>query len=243
MKKINEAITGWDIQGLALRDYYQGDLRAELLVESNCAWPERMPVSIFFRNYSQLPELERYALSLCKGTVLDIGAGAGSHSLILQEKGFIVYAVDISPYSAEVMRERGLKNVYCMEIKVFNAPPFDTIIILMNGIGLAGDLSGLDFFLKNIKRLLKPDGQLLFDSTDLNYLRKEPDTAVNQVLKTGKNYGKVIYQYEYKGIRGFPFNWLYVDQITLRKYCRRNGWDCQVIYEEDFQYLARLTLL
>jgi 2-polyprenyl-3-methyl-5-hydroxy-6-metoxy-1,4-benzoquinol methylase len=235
--------TNWDLQGLAIQDYLRGDLNAELLIESDCAGPERMPVSLFYRNYEQLPDLEQYALSLCEGTVLDIGAGAGSHSLILQQQGFTVYAVDISPYAVAVMRERGLQNAYCADIKDFSAAPFDTIIMLMNGIGLVGDLRGLELFLNNIKRLLKPEGQLLLDSTDLSYLKKEPAANIAKVLKTGQNYGKVTYQFEYKGIRGPSFNWLFVDQATLRKYCIQTGWDCQVVFEEESQYLARLTQL
>ncbi len=235
--------TGWDLQGLAIQDYFKGNLKAELLVESDCAGLERMPAGIFFRNYEQLPDIEQYTLSLCKGRILDIGAGAGSHSLILQQQGFEVHALDVSLYAVEVMKKRGLQNSYCGDIKDFQASPFDTILMLMNGIGLVGDLKGLELFLKDIKRLLKPDGQLLLDSTDLNFLKEEPAANVTRVLKKGKNYGKVTYRFEYRGIKGPAFNWLYIDQANLQKYCLQAGWDCQVLFEEDFQYLARLTSL
>jgi SAM-dependent methyltransferase len=231
----------WDLQGLAIIDYYTGNLDAELIVESDCAGTEKMPASIFFRTLEQLPDLERYALGLCNGTILDIGAGAGSHSLILQQQGFEVSAVDISPFSVAVMQQRGLERAICSDIWDFKAEPFDTILMLMNGIGLAGDLKGLELFLKDIKRLLKPEGQILLDSTDLGYLRQEPGIKIRPILKKGANYGKVRYQMEYRGIKGPSFNWLFVDQDTLRKYSRRTGWGFQVIYEEDSQYLARLV--
>jgi SAM-dependent methyltransferase len=211
-------------------------------VESDCAGTEKMPAGIFFRTLEQLPELERYALGLCQGTVLDIGAGAGSHSLILQQQGFDVSAVDISPFSVAVMQQRGLEKAICSDIWDFKAEPFDTILMLMNGIGLAGDLKGLELFLKDIKRLLKPEGQLLLDSTDLSYLRHEPGVKIKPVLRKGHNYGKVQYQLEYRGVKGPSFNWLFVDEDTLRKYAQRSGWGFQVIYEEDSQYLARLVM-
>lgn len=236
------SFNSWDLQGLAIIDYYSGNHDAELLVESDCTGTEIMPASIFFRTLEQLPDLERYALGLCRGTVLDIGAGAGSHSLILQQQGFDVSPVDISPFSVAVMQQRGLEKAVCSDIWDFQAEPFDTILMLMNGIGLAGDLKGLELFLKDIKRLLKPDGQLLLDSTDLDYLRHEPGANVKRILKKGADYGKVRYQMEYRGVKGPFFHWLFIDEDTLRKYAHRTGWIFQVVYEEDSQYLARLVL-
>ena len=232
--------SSWDVQGIAISDFFAGNLEAELLVESDCAGIEKMPVEIFFRTYAQLPDLERYALSLCQGMVLDIGAGAGSHGLILQEQGIEVCAIDISPFSVVVMQQRGIKNAFCADIREFQATPFDTILMLMNGIGLAGDLEGLDLFLQDIKRLVKPDGQILLDSTDLSYLRDQPGANHEHVLQKGPGYGKIEYRLEYKGVKGPPFNWLFVDQDTLREYAERANWGLQVIFEEDSQYLARL---
>ena len=140
------------------------------------------------------------------------------------------------------MQQRGLKNVIGGDIKDFKAEPFDTILMLMNGIGLAGNLTGLEFFLKDIKRLLKPSGQILLDSTDLDYLRELPGTHSDRVLKKGANYGKIQYRLEYRGIKGPSFSWLFVDQDTLKEYSLRAGWVFQVVFEEDSQYLARLIL-
>jgi 2-polyprenyl-3-methyl-5-hydroxy-6-metoxy-1,4-benzoquinol methylase len=55
--------------------------------------------------------IEQKALKLSKGKVLDIGAGAGSHSLYLQnERNLDVTALDISPKSIEVCKLRGIKK-------------------------------------------------------------------------------------------------------------------------------------
>jgi SAM-dependent methyltransferase len=232
-------LTGWELQALAIKDYYQGDLGAELLVESDCAGIEKMPVRIFFRNFEQLSDLDQYALSLCKGKILDLGAGAGSHSLILQDRGFLVYSIDIAADAVEVMRRRGLRHAYCTEGATLQGPKFDTILMMMNGLGVVQDLAGLTQFLNDVKRLLKPKGQILVDSSDLHYLEEAPGVG-GGVLKQGQEYGKISYRFAYKGMLSTPFHWLFIDQETLKSYASQTGWQCQIIFEEDYQYLARL---
>lgn len=235
------SVTGWDLLGLAIRDYYEGDLLAEINVISDCAGIEQMPAGIFFRNANQLSELEHYALCLCKGRVLDIGAGAGCHSLILQDRGFIVKAIDLSMNAVEVMKKRGLKSCLCSDIRGFNDEPFDTIIMMMNGIGLVEDLAGLDSFLNDIKRLLKPDGQILLDSSDLFNLFENKFEAKKKFIDKNKYYGEIKYEFEYRGIKSSPFGWLFVDPRTLQDHAGKMGWFCQIIFEdEEDHYLARL---
>lgn len=233
----------WELLGEALSDYFEGDPSVELLVESDCAGLERMPAALFFRNFDQWSDLEQYAVNLCLGRILDIGAGAGSHSLELQERGFEVYPIDIAPQAVAVMRERGLKNACCADFASYQAEPFDTILMLMNGIGVVGDLARLGAFLERIGGLLKPGGQILADSSDLEYLRQVPDTDVSKVLTPGPGYGRIRYSFGYRGIRGEPFDWLFLDEQTLKDYAGRAGWDCQVLFCEDGQYLARLVKL
>lgn len=224
-----------DIQGIALLDYLRGNTGTELLVHASYGEIEKMPVADFFRSANELPPLEEYALQLCRGTTLDIGAGAGSHSLILQSQGIPVQAIDISPLSAEVMRERGVQRVVCADIFQFESEPVDTLLLMMNGIGLVGDLRGLNYFLLFCKKFLKSGGQILLDSCDVSYLG---DTS-----PSGGYVGEIAYQFEYLGKKGTLFNWLYVDANVLKKAARKAGWRCQVVYEEDNgQYLARLTL-
>jgi SAM-dependent methyltransferase len=233
-------LTGWELQALAIKDYYYGDFAAELLVESDCAGVERLPVSIFFRNFEQLSDLDQYALSLCKGKILDLGAGAGSHSLILQNRGFFVYSIDIAEDAVEVMRGRGLKHVYCTDATSLHGLKFDTILMMMNGLGVVQDLAGLTQFLNHVKKLLKAKGQILVDSSDLHYLLELPGANGEKVLSRGKDYGKISYRFGYKGIISAPFHWLFIDQETLQTYASQTGWQCQIIFEEDSQYLARL---
>jgi hypothetical protein len=133
------------------------------------------------------------------------------------------------------MRRRGVKKVINTDILEFESEQFDTILMLMNGIGLCGDIKGLTNFLDYLKRLLLPGGQVLFDSSDIAYLYKSDDFIASNY------YGEISYQYEYQSVKGKWFKWLYVDFLMLRQLAEKLGWECEMIYEDDMdQYLARM---
>lgn len=223
-----------DIQGKAIVDYWNGEKSAQLKVHTSYGELEKMPVKVFFRSETQLPALEKYALSLCQGKTLDVGAGAGSHSLILQKRGIDVTPLDISPLCVEVMQSRGIKHVICDDIFALETHRFDTILILMNGLGLAKNLEGIPGFLYKMQQLIQPDGQLLIDSCDVSYLAEEGSQKDGYM-------GEIFYQFEYKGEKGPIFPWLYADIQTFQQIVQPLGWHFQVIYEEPTgQYLARL---
>jgi SAM-dependent methyltransferase len=223
-----------DVLGRAMKDYLEGDKEAFLVLHTSYGEIEAMPVNVFFRDYEQMPALEKYALSLCTGRVLDAGAGAGSHSLVLQKRGLSLTALDISPIAVEVMRQRGVRQVVAGDLFKLSLEPFDTILLLMNGIGIARDMKQVKYLLKHLKTLLLPGGQILLDSCDVNYL--DGENIYQHYI------GEVTYQFEYKTEKGDPFGWLYLDVKTLKKTARASGWQCQIIYEEGESYLARLTV-
>jgi SAM-dependent methyltransferase len=223
-----------DILGQALLDYLNGDSTAELTLYTSYGETESMPASIFFRGPDDMPPLEQYALHVCSGKVLDAGAGAGSHSLILQQRKLAVTALDISPLCAEVMRRRGVQRVICADIFKVESTSFDTVLLLMNGLGLAGNRENLPVLLRRLKKLLRKQGQILVDSCDISYLTEELP-AENQVT------GEITYQFAYKGNRGLPFTWLYLEYPQLATAAQKAGLMSQLIYaEETGQYLARL---
>lgn len=224
-----------DIFGKALIDFYKKGHHDTLWLHNSYDEPEEMPVDIFFRTEPEMPELELEALQLCKGKVLDIGAGVGSHALYLQQRDFDVTAIDISTGAVQIMQQRGVKQV--VEQDFFKlTETYDTLLLLMNGIGLSGTMDGFIQFLAKAKMLLNEQGQLIFDSSDISYLYDDLPKPAN------KYFGEISYQYEYQGQKGAWFNWLYIDQQTLINTCAAHGWNCEIIAEDDRdQYLARLT--
>ncbi|HSC69799.1 MAG TPA: methyltransferase domain-containing protein, partial [Candidatus Methylomirabilis sp.] len=156
----------WKPHGAALLDYFKGETSAKVVVHGDDGETETVPIQVFFRGPADFSALEEAALDCCRGRVLDAGAGSGCHSLVLQEQGLSVCAIDIAPEAVEVMRNRGVRDARGADIFAFEAEPFDTILLMMNGIGVVGDLAGLDRFLACVGRLLRPDGQILLDSYD-----------------------------------------------------------------------------
>lgn len=226
-----------DIFGLALTDFYKNGVAETLWLHNSYDTPEEMPIDIFFRNGEEMPDLEHKALTVCYGKTLDVGAGVGSHSLLLQAYGVDVTAIDISADAVKIMHERGVKKAFQQDI-FLATQKYDTLLFLMNGIGLTGTLSGFIDFLEKAKSLINPDGQLIFDSSDIAYLYEGLPKPANNY------YGEVSYQYEYKNQKGNSFNWLYLDQETLIQIAAENGWQCEIIFDDgEDQYLARVTLI
>ena len=224
----------------ACRDYYLKKSETLILVHADKAETEEINIEYFFRN--EFPLLERKALELCSGDVLDIGAGTGIHSLELQKKGFSVNALEIKSGLCEIMNKRGLKNVINADIFAFNAKKYDSLLMLMNGIGLCADFNGLEKFLGHARNLLKPGGKIILDSSDLLYLYTEEDGSVSIDL-SDDYYGILEYFYEYKGVIGEKFKWLFVDYSNLEFYAEKYGFDCRMVFEDEhYNYLAELQL-
>lgn len=226
-----------DILGQAISDYYNYERNQILWVHDKHGPKVEMPIATYFRDETKMPELELNALALCKGSVLDIGAGAGSHALALEDRGITVTALDISPLAVGVMRLRGVSQAIVQDVFLYEEQQFDTLLLLMNGIGLCGNISGLRRFLAHAKKLLKPGGQLIFDSSDVAYLFE------NDIPILDHYYGEIQCRYEYKKQKTDWFTWLYIDRNTLSMVARDEGWQMEVVMEDnDDQYLAKLTI-
>ena len=228
-----------DIFGQALFDEFKGTKASNKLWIHNKYGPkEEMPLDVYFRGIDEMPDLELLALNQCRGKILDIGAGAGSHALILQQKDIFVTALDISGMAVNIMLQRGLKHALQKDIFSYTGNTYDTLLLMMNGIGLCRTIPGLRLFLQHTKQLLNKGGQLIFDSSDIAYLYE------GDMPQGGTYYGEVQYKYAYKGQKTDWFKWLYVDQAKLIGIAAEEGWAAEVIYEDDMdQYLARLTLI
>ncbi len=232
-----------DPMGTAIADYFYRRKVGKLRVFSSQFEEDEIPVPHLFRAYPEMSAVEQTALTLAKGKILDAGAGSGSHVLALQEMGKEVCAIDISPLSVEVMKERGVKDA--RHINLFDVhfqDTFDTILMLMNGSGLIGKLENMPAFFMRIKQLLRPDGCILMDSSDLRYIYEDEDGSLLTDL-ADKYYGEIDYRMQYKSVRGNAFDWLYIDFQTLRYYAAKCGFHAELVKEgKHYDYLACLTL-
>lgn len=228
----------FDIYGSFLKDFYLHQLKSEVLLHNNYGEAEELPVESFLRAEEDMPDIEVFALNLCVGKILDIGAGTGGHCMILQRNGFDVTAIELSAGACELMKIRGVQKIIHQDVMEYHEIGYDTLLLMMNGIGFCGYIDDLKLFLQHAKNLVKPDGQILFDSSDVSYLYED------DLPETDSYYGEIDYQYEYNEQKGDWFSWLYIDENLMRTIADECGWKLQVIYQdEEDHYLGRLILI
>lgn len=231
-----------DLFGKAILDYQTNNSPEDLITETNISEADEMNVDYLFRSFNEMPKLEKKALQLCKGKILDVGCGAGSHALYLQEKGFDVTAVDISANAIKACELRGLKNVKVRNVLDLENEKFDTILLLMNGTGIFGTLAETSKYLQKLKSLLNPNGQILIDSSDIIYMFDADDDGSYLVPADGY-YGELTFTISYKNETEESFPWLYLDYNTLQNAAHANSLECELVLEgKHFDYLAKLTL-
>lgn len=237
MDKVNRKT---DPMGRAIAEYYNTGKAEKLKVFSPMFEEDELPLPTLFRSYDEMPEIEQKALNLAKGKTLDVGAGSGCHSLVLQDRGIDITAIDISPYSVETMKERGVKKVFEQDFFTLKGQ-YDTILMLMNGIGIMGTLERMSVFFKLLDRILAPGGQVLCDSSDICYVY-ETDDGIIELPDDMEYYGELSFQMQYKDTIGEPFDWLYIDADTLMMKAEENGYAVEVLAEGNhYDYLARIT--
>lgn len=232
-----------DLFGKAILNYQINNSPEDLITETSISEADEMSVAYLFRNFKEMPKLEQKALELGRGKVLDVGCGAGSHALYLQEKGFEVTAIDISKNAIKACELRGLKNCKVSDVlDLDTSEKFDTILLLMNGTGIFGKMNQISKFLQKLKTLLNEGGQVLIDSSDLIYMYDQDEDGAYEV-PANSYYGELTFSVQYKGEIEEPFDWLYLDYNTLENACFANGLKCELVLEgEHFDYLAKLYM-
>lgn len=226
--------------GQAIQDYFIKGKAIDIQVKSNYTENESIPAAHFFRDEKAMPELEKIAFKKCKGKILDVGAAAGCHTLQLQKKGYNITALEKSELSVDVMKKQGIVKVVHADIYEYNERQFDTILLLMNGAGIGGTISGLKELLSHLKTLLLEGGQILIDSSDIKYLFEEEDGSMWIDLANDKYYGEMEYEVSYKKLDS-KFNWLFVDFQKLSKIANTSGLQCNLVAEgKNNDYLAQL---
>jgi SAM-dependent methyltransferase len=229
-----------DPVGAAILDYIKTRKPDDIIVSSDICEDDVIPVEVLFRNQIEMPDLELMALESCKGKVLDVGAGAGAHSKELIDRGLDVDSIEISDGAVEYMKSIGL-NARKINFFDLKNDKYDTILMMMNGIGIAGKLSNLENTLLQAKSLLQPGGKILCDSSDIKYLYEDEDGALWVDLNS-EYYGNFRFQMKFKKEKGPWFDWLYVDFDNLFNAAKNVGLKAKKIVDQDDHYLAEITI-
>ena len=233
-----------DIFGMAINNYFDSADEEDIIVHSPDFDDDVIPVSYLFRNFSEMPALERKALEMCSGRVLDVGCGAGSHALYLQnERKLEIMAIDTSEGACKIAEKRGVRNAENIAFEDLSKEKFDTILMLMNGIGIVGKLQNLDKFFEKLRQLLNENGQVLLDSSDLIYLFDAEEDGGIWVDAADGYYGELKYSLSYKEKSSKLFDWLYLDFDSLSLAASKNRFSCELVQKGNhYDYLAKLTL-
>ena len=233
-----------DLFGKAILDYQTHNNPEDIITETSISEADEMSVAYLFRDFTEMPKLEQKALQLSKGKVLDVGCGAGSHALYLEnERNIEVKAIDISKNAIEACKLRGLKNAEVVNVlDLDTSEKYDTILLLMNGTGIFGKLDQIATYLQKLKGLLNEGGQILIDSSDIIYMFDQDKDGAYEINGNGY-YGELTFSIQYKSETEDTFDWLYLDYNTLQNAAHANGLQCELVMEgEHYDYLARLTL-
>ena len=233
-----------DLFGKAMYDFQTNNSPEDIITETSISEEDEMSVEYLFRPYNEMPRIEQKALQLAFGKTLDVGCGAGSHSLSLQsDRNLEVTSIDISEKAIETCKLRGVKNAVVKNILDFDEEKFDTIILLMNGVGIFGKLENCNTYLSKLKSLLNPGGQILLDSSDIIYMFDEDEDGGKWIPSNNDYYGELVFTISYKGEKEDSFDWLYLDYNTLQNAAIANGLQCELILEgEHYDYLAKLSI-
>lgn len=230
-----------DPMGMAVMDYLKSGVDKPIRIWINDVEEPLLYPSVFFRSGNELPEIEKTALSVTKGKVLDVGAGAGCHSLELISRHLEVVSIEKSSKLCDVMKIRGLHHVVNQDVMDYHQVGFDTILLLMNGFGIAGTEDHLVDFLTHLKALLNPGGQIVGESTDIFYMI-EQKPAMREIDLAAGYYGEVNFKLRYQNEEAV-LKWLYADEFLLEAIAGEAGLNFEILDRgPDYNFLCRLSV-
>jgi 2-polyprenyl-3-methyl-5-hydroxy-6-metoxy-1,4-benzoquinol methylase len=230
-----------ELHGQAMLDYLKGEEDACCILrrDDGIAYPPIYAKQFFYPD--GLPELDRIAVERCSGRVLDIGAGAGSHSLAIQDRGLDVTSIDISAKAVSVMSQRGCRDARVGDVFDSYSAPFDTVLVILN-IGIVQNLDGLARFLKQLGTLMTDQGQLITDSIDP---RNSEDHSYRKYtqdkIAKGRYLGERTLRFEYKDQTSDWFEWMHIDPETLGHYVAQAGYSMKHLGVDGKRYLVSIA--
>ena len=207
---------------------YKGEEASEI-VERDDGFFNASPKGprLYFSEYEEWDPIEKKAMDSVEGRILDIGCGAGRHSLYLQKMGFDVLGIDSSPLAIKVCKLRGLKKAKVMAIEEldFKLNSFDTVIMMGSNFGLFGSFRNARRLLKKLHRITSKNG-LIIASTRDTYKTDNPDHLHYHMLnkKRGRMAGQLRLRIRFRKCVGRWFDYLIVSKKEMEQILKGTGW-------------------
>jgi 2-polyprenyl-3-methyl-5-hydroxy-6-metoxy-1,4-benzoquinol methylase len=192
---------------------------------------------LYFREYEQWSPVEQQVVDRAKGRVLDIGCGAGRHSLYLQQKGFDVTGIDNSPGAIEVCKLRGLKNAIVRpiaDVDKFEQNSFDTVLMLGNNFGLFGDAENTKLILKKLSRITSTEAHIIAGTRNPYKTDSAEHLEYHQLnLQRGRMAGQIKMRVRYGKRVGEWFDYLFVSREEMRDILVDTEWRIEELIESS----------
>lgn len=217
-----------DAFGHLLTDYHNGEQNVEI-VEREDGYIDvgRLGPLAYFAEYTKWAEHQKLAMGYATGRVLDIGCGAGRHSLYLQEQGCDVLATDISPLATQLCQHRGVKNAAVVPITQLNSKlgVFKTIIMMGHNFGLVGSYKRARWLLKRFASMTTDDGKIIAETMDPYQTENHAHLAYHQYNRErGRMSGQLRLRIRYKQYATPWFDYLFVSKSELEDILVGTNW-------------------
>jgi len=225
-----------DAYGQELWAYFNGKASFEIVERDDGFFDVSLGPELYFSSYEQWSEAEKKALEFVKGRVLDIGCGAGRHSLYLQEKGFDVLGIDNSPLALKVCKLRGLRKAKLMPIEELNFPPnsFDTVLMLGCNFGLFGSPKKAKRILKKLHKITSENAIIIAETRD-PYKTNNPFHLQYHELnrRRGRMPGQMKIRIRFQKYATKWFDYLLVSKEEMKQILEGTGWKVKQFIESE----------
>lgn len=231
-----------DAFGRMMWAYYMGKEVCEIVERDDGYFSSHKSPRVYFSEYKDWPLVEQKAMEFVKGRVLDIGCGAGRHSLYLQQKRFDVLGIDSSPLAIKICKLRGLKKAEVMSLEEVNFKPnsFDTIIMMGGNFGLLGNPMKARRLLKRFHQMTSGNAVIIAETRD-PYKTDNPAHLEYHRLnrKAERMSGQTRIRVRFEKTVSEWLEWMMVSKEEMKELLKGTGWKTSDFIEsENSQYIA-----
>lgn len=225
-----------DACGHLIMDYWHGVPCSEIIEREDGYCMLADGPATYFADYNEWSEQVKQAISHAAGRVLDIGCGAGSHILYLQQKGYKVTGIDISPLAVDVCKGRGAHDARILSVAKITRSlgKFDTILMFGGNLGLLENREKAKWLLKRLAAITTQNGLIIGETRDPHKTNSQENLDYHRLnIQQGRFAGQVRLRVRYRKYRTPWFNYLFVSKEELRALLIGTGWQIQEVFEAD----------